>query len=248
MIPRRWFSQGGRNGAPTSTSPQNKEEEASGSGGDGGRGSRSDAANRQSTSSSSSSPAVGGESETRSHRAPPPFYSIFPETLPDGPPPSGPFHIDVRALRREFLRLQAGTHPDLHGGGSGAEAASALLNEAYRTLASPLGRAQYLLRERFGLDMAGDEAGQLAEPEPEVLGAVLEARELIEEAAAEEELEGLKEENEERIARAEEVLGRAFAEGDVELAKAEVVRLRYWMNVRESINNWESGKPIVLQH
>lgn len=175
----------------------------------------------------------------------PTYYALFPKTLPNGPPPSGPFHIDVRALRSEFLRLQATAHPDLDGG-SGA--ASALINEAYRTLASPLHRAQYLLHEKFGLDVAGDEAGELWTPEPEVLGAVMEARETVEEAVEESELESLREENEERISRAEEVLGEAFASGDVEAAKREVVRLRYWMNVRESIDNWESGKPVVLEH
>ena len=40
----------------------------------------------------------------------------------------------------------------------------------------------------------------------------------------------------------------AFAEDNVELAKSETVKLRYWMNISESIANWEKGKPIVLEH
>ena len=77
---------------------------------------------------------------------------------------------------------------------------------------------------------------------------VLETRETIEEAGSEEELEPLKAENEVRIKESEEVLAEAFAQDDVETARAEVTRLRYWENIRESIHNWERGKPVVLQH
>lgn len=215
-----------------------------------------DAAAQDPSSSTTATSSVSGAPRP----SPPSYYALFPETLPEGPPPRGAFHIDVRALRREFLRLQAAAHPDLHyarHGGAGAsgsadrrraEAASALINGAFRTLANPLLRAQYLLREQFGLDLAGDEAGAVAGVDEEVLGQVLEAREVIEEAEEEGDLEGLREENEERIRLAEESIGRAFGEGDVEALKREVVRLRYWVNIRESIDNWEQGKGVVLEH
>ncbi|RYC63203.1 hypothetical protein CHU98_g2987 [Xylaria longipes] len=77
---------------------------------------------------------------------------------------------------------------------------------------------------------------------------VLETRECIEEAQEEADLEGLKIENDERIAESEDRLEELFAADDLDAAKAETVRLRYWVNVRESINNWEKGKPIVLEH
>lgn len=77
---------------------------------------------------------------------------------------------------------------------------------------------------------------------------VLEAREMIEEAGSEEELVGLKEENEERIRQSLEVLEQAFEDDDLSVAKSEAVKLRYWMNIRESIEAWEPGKPVVLQH
>ncbi|KAK4447583.1 J-type co-chaperone JAC1, mitochondrial [Podospora aff. communis PSN243] len=189
----------------------------------------------------------------------PRYYAFFPQTLPDGPPPAGPFAIDVRALRREFLQLQASAHPDFHHSASGAspdkaaarrqaEAASALINAAFKTLAHPLQRAEYLLHELYGVDLAGDERGAETSADPEVLMTVLEAREAVEEAEREEDLAEVRMANEERIVAAEEALGRAFAEGDVETAKEEAVRLRYWMNIRESVDNWERGKPVVLQH
>ncbi|KAI1383061.1 Co-chaperone Hsc20 [Hypoxylon trugodes] len=175
-------------------------------------------------------------------------YDLFPQTLPAGPPPQGPFAVDVRALRREFLTLQATAHPDLAPPGSErrrAEAASAYINEAYRTLAEALPRAQYLLRLR-GLDVANEETARVEDPE--LLMLVLETREAIEEAESEEELEPLREENEERIKESEGRLASAFEKDDIEEARLEVTRLRYWVNIRESIRNWERGKPIVLEH
>lgn len=116
------------------------------------------------------------------------------------------------------------------------------------TLSSPLLRAQYLLRERHGIDLAGDEAGALAGADPEVLGAVMETREAIEAASSEEDLAPLAAENERRIEGCEAELAEAFEREDVDKATDAAVRLRYWINIRESIREWESGKPIVLQH
>ncbi|KAM3512341.1 hypothetical protein MY11210_003980 [Beauveria gryllotalpidicola] len=190
--------------------------------------------------------------------APSPYYALFPSTLPLGPPPRGHFPIDVRQLRREFLQLQARAHPDMHAPGaakSAAETRSALINEAYRTLANPLLRAQHLLALR-GVDVAGDERLKMdaaaAEEEEEgggnLLMVVLEAREGIEEARTEADLDGLRTENEARIREGEERLEEAFREDDVEKAKREAVKMRYWVNIKESLDNWEQGKPIVLQH
>lgn len=182
--------------------------------------------------------------------------------MPLGPPPSGPFEVDVRALRREFLRLQAAAHPDFHHSASSqsaaterarkqAETASALINQAFKTLSSPLLRAQYLLAELAGMDLVADEAGSdsgAGAEDPELLMTVLEAREATEEAKSERDLEEVKEANEVRIQEAETNLTRAFKMGNFEGAREEAVRLRYWYNIREGIDNWEPGKPMVLQH
>lgn len=153
----------------------------------------------------------------------------------------------MRALRREFLALQSKHHPDLAPASlkQKAEAYSAVINDAYKTLSNPLTRAQYLLSLR-GVDVANDET--LKVEEPELLMMVLEAREEIEEAEGEEQIEELRAVNEERVRESEERLDRLFAGDDVEGAKREAVRLRYWVNVRESLDNWEAGKPVVLQH
>ncbi|OAA73507.1 co-chaperone protein HscB [Cordyceps fumosorosea ARSEF 2679] len=194
------------------------------------------------------SPADTSEPPPPPPPAPSTHYDLFPATLPLGPPPRGHFPIDTRALRREFLSLQARAHPDLHPPGAAKTSAAALsarINDAYRTLANPLLRAQYLLALR-GVDVAADE--RLKVDEPALLGEVLEAREEIEEARVEEDLEPAREANEARIAAGEEALEVAFREDDVEAAKREAVRMRYWVNIRESLDNWEPGKPIVLEH
>ncbi|KAL6159466.1 molecular chaperone [Exserohilum turcicum] len=186
-------------------------------------------------------------STNQSPQVPQTHYDFFPSTLPDGPPPNGPFAIDLSALKREFLQLQARAHPDLHpqANKKRAEATSARINEAYKTLQNPLLRAQYLLSLR-GIQVADDETAKVEDPD--LLMEVLEARESIEEAEREEDLEEMRERNEERIAQSTEILDSAFKQDDLDAAKSEAVKLRYWVNIRESIENWEKGAPVVLQH
>lgn len=83
----------------------------------------------------------------------------------------------------------------------------------------------------------------------ELLMEVMEAREAVEECETEEELVGLKEENEARIQDSIKVLEDAFAKDDLAAAKRESVRLRYWRNIGESLREWEGkGSQHVLQH
>lgn len=103
-----------------------------------------------------------------------------------------------------------------------------------------------MLSLRTGEDVAADETAKVEDPE--LLMLVLETRECIEEAESEGDLEGLRAENEERIEDSVKRLGRMFAADDLAGAREEVVRLRYWMNIRESVDNWEKGKPVVLEH
>ncbi|PVH99488.1 putative chaperone [Periconia macrospinosa] len=174
-------------------------------------------------------------------------YTFFPTTLPSGPPPQGAFTVDVNALKREFLQLQARAHPDLHPpeDKNKAQALSARINEAYKTLQNPLLRAQYLLSLR-GIEVAEDETAKVEDPE--LLMEVLETREEIEEAQSEEDLVDMKTKNEDRIEKSVKILEEAFEKDDLDAAKSEAVKLRYWINIKESLDGWEQGKPVVLQH
>ena len=145
------------------------------------------------------------------------------------------------------MQLQSRAHPDLHPveNKNKAQALSARINEAYKTLQSPLLRAQYLLSLR-GIDVAEDETAKIEDPE--LLMEVLETQERIEEAEAEKDLEEMKRLNDERIQDSVMKLEEAFRRDDTEVAKSEAVRLRYWVNIRESLDGWEKGKPISLEH
>jgi len=178
-------------------------------------------------------------------------YDYFPSTSPDGPPPAGTFSVDLKALRKEFLQLQARAHPDLHPAEfkSKAEALSARVNEAYKTLQDPLRRALHILSingqgdvdaELEGVGMFGAEEGQ----DKELLMVVMEAREVIEEAADESELDEIKTENDGRIEESVGVLEKASKEEDWEQVKKECVRLRYWMNIKQTLGEWEPGKGV----
>ncbi|KAL5001580.1 HSCB C-terminal oligomerization domain-containing protein [Aspergillus recurvatus] len=178
------------------------------------------------------------------------YYTIFPQTLPKGPPPSSPFTIDLSALRREFLSLQNTLHPDKYPPGptkAGAETLSAIINEAYRTLSDPLLRAQYLLREFHGIDVtAEDGSGAGAQPlDPELLMEVMDVQEAIEDVGegqeAVEKIGAMKRENDERVRGCVEALAEAFDKGDVEGARGECVRLKFWASVAEGLREWEPG-------
>jgi molecular chaperone HscB len=84
--------------------------------------------------------------------------------------------------------------------------------------------------------------------DPDLLMEVLNAREEIEEAEEEGELGGLRRVNDSRIEASEKILDDTFKNDDMKTAKEEAVRLRYWVNIKESLDGWEKGKPVVLEH
>lgn len=176
------------------------------------------------------------------------YYTIFPQTLPTGPPPSSPFTVDVALLRREFLQLQNTIHPDKYPTGptkQTAESLSATINEAYRTLADPLLRAQYILRQFHGIDVTAEDGAGSHPLDPELLMEVMDVQETIEEVGegpeAEAQIAEMKKENDARLRGCVEALGKAFDEGNVEAATGECVRLKFWVSVAEGLKEWEPG-------
>ncbi|KFY74472.1 hypothetical protein V499_05502, partial [Pseudogymnoascus sp. VKM F-103] len=173
---------------------------------------------------SSPAPTTGhtdaaGQSHSHTHsqqpaQQPKTHYTLFPLTLPSGPPPAGEFAIDLPSLRREYLRLQAAAHPDVHSGASKAraEAMSAVINDAYTTLKDPLRRAEYILSLHgidtkkegekmgggLGLGVEGGIGGGGGMEDMEFLDEVMEVREAVE-GAEEGEMGELVRENGERV-------------------------------------------------
>ncbi|RJE18165.1 DnaJ domain protein [Aspergillus sclerotialis] len=190
-----------------------------------------------------------GEAETTSN-APDVtnYYTIFPKTIPGGPPPLSPFIIPLADLKREFLQLQNISHPDKYPPGPAkqrAEALSAFVNEAYRTLVDPLNRAQYLLREMHDVDVTAEDGAAKHSLDPELLMEVMSVQETIEEISAdpkaEETIERMKGENQERIEESIGTLAKAFDNNDIEGARKECVKLRFWYSVGEGLREWVPG-------
>ena len=174
------------------------------------------------------------------------YYDLFPNTFPSGPPPKAPFTPDLKQLRKEFIQLQGLAHPDRASADKQrqAEALSARINEAYKTLQDPLRRARYLLAQH-GIDVE-DESAQISDNA--LLMEVMEAREAVEEVEDEEGLVSIREENEARIGESVKVLEKCFEKGELEAAAQEAIRLRYWSNIAESIHGWEKGVGGGINH
>jgi molecular chaperone HscB len=199
------------------------------------------------------------------------YYTLFPKTLPGGPPqpksrvpdsstvtepnqPPPTFHINPRELRKEFLQLQSLHHPDKFPAGSVAHqrayALSTLLNNAYKTLSDPLSRSQYLLQELYDIDVTSEDNS--AHPsDPETLMVVMEAQEELEGAGregGEEIVQNLKDENNRRIFETEKELGAAFEAGEKDEARDQSVKLKYWKSLQSGLQEWEPGKEVRLTH
>ena len=119
------------------------------------------------------------------------------------------------------------------------------INEAYQVLRHPLRRAQYLLSLR-GVDVVDDETATV--DDPQLLAQVMDVRELIDDTVDEAALRPLREANDARLQRTIDRLDQAFMEDDLLRAKEETIKLRYWLNVQESLQNWEPGMSPHVQH
>ncbi|KAK9468688.1 hypothetical protein V1512DRAFT_257673 [Lipomyces arxii] len=177
------------------------------------------------------------------------YYTLFPDTLRDGPPPKGAFDLNARELRREFLRLQSKTHPDLARTEEDRvlyESASSELNKAYSTLVSPLSRALYLLD--LGGHGISEETGRTMPQDLTLLMEVYELLERIEEAETEEQVLDIKKEVENRIRETETAVASAFNSNSIIEARKATVVLKYWVNVRDALKEWEPGQEFRMVH
>ncbi|BFZ55102.1 molecular chaperone [Savitreella phatthalungensis] len=159
------------------------------------------------------------------------FYDYFRSSIS---PPDGPFQLDVRALRKDFLRQQQQVHPDkfTHDPEQRrrAESVSGQLNKAYSTLRDPLRRAEYLLERS---DKQISEESKLIDPD--VLSDVMEAREAVEDTSVPAELEDLLQVYQKRSQEEIRTLESAFAQNKLDMARGAAVRLKYWTNIERAI-------------
>ncbi|WP_455376678.1 co-chaperone HscB [Kaarinaea lacus] len=109
------------------------------------------------------------------------------------------YDLDLAELSSRFRKLQSAIHPDKYASASDMERRlsvqkSALINEAYLALKSPLERARYMLKLR-GVDLSGETSTTMA---PDFLMQQMELRE---------ELEQVKR-SQDPLSRLEEVTGK----------------------------------------
>jgi len=163
----------------------------------------------------------------------------------------GGFDVDPKDLRTRFLKRQQSVHPDSYTSQgekihSLAATQSALLNKAYSTLLDPLYRAQYLL-ELY--DMPIEETDSLTDPE--LLMEILDAREELEEAQTEEDMEKVRSINAERTNKTISLLSQAFGaspQPNVGRAKQLTVELQYLRNLENAAREWRPGQRVEIKH
>ena len=151
--------------------------------------------------------------------------------------------IDAKDLEMRFYALSRKVHPDLYARKSRAEQeealdASAILNDAYRTLRDPIARAMYLLKQE-GFDIG--EQGTKDVP-PELLEEVFELNMALEEVqsgdadaagqieSARERFEGMRDEIDKEI-------GEKFAEWDSGHDRNTLAAIRGLLNHRKYVTN-----------
>ncbi|CAH6721989.1 J-type co-chaperone Jac1p, mitochondrial [[Candida] jaroonii] len=198
------------------------------------------------------------------------YFDLFPKTFPHGGPPNESFEIPARQFRKEFRTLQSENHPDILIGSSalskkqGTSDFSSLLNIAYSTISNPYTRINHIIEiyHPQHLDISNDEVSkklieeyQSESPETsleykDLLMTVLDAHESLEFASNENELDSLSEENDERIEQTEKYIDELLSSSELDWHKImlEAIRLKYWVNIRNAIKDWEPGKPVHLTH
>ncbi|KAK9728994.1 molecular chaperone [Basidiobolus ranarum] len=158
------------------------------------------------------------------------------------------FDVNILDLKKKYLSLQQQVHPDSYTRKPQeelqcAQVQSAWLNKAYHTLRDPLHRAQYLLELR---GLQADESDSL--DDPELLMEVLEAREELEDAQTDADVEQVKLANDSRMKHTIQQLSHVFKENDIEKAKLLTIQLRYWVNIKKAIQDWSPNKQVIINH
>ncbi|KAI8912172.1 hypothetical protein DFJ77DRAFT_467183 [Powellomyces hirtus] len=158
------------------------------------------------------------------------------------------FDVDNRALRARFLSLQTKVHPDGFARASQteklcADQQSSFINKGYQTLRDPLARANYLLSLHGQRIEEHDN-----DADPELLMDVMEARESLEEATRESEVQKVKEQNDARLNETLNALSEAFRAKDLPAAKRLATQLRYWRNIKKAADEWAPGRRVELHH
>ncbi len=152
-------------------------------------------------------------------------------------------NINLPALQERYYRLSRMVHPDRFLSGTPNERrfsldATAILNDAYRTLRDPVARAEYFLREE-GVEAAGGKSKRVP---PELLEEVFEVNSALEElrggsAAVREELKAALDRLIESRGKIDAELAALFAEYDSGRQRETLLKVRDLLDRRSFISN-----------
>ena len=136
--------------------------------------------------------------------------------------------LEPAALDRAYFALQRQWHPDRFVAKppeerAKASVAAAALNDAYRTLKDPLGRAVYFATLK-GVELPGD--GKTID-DSELLMEALEAREELHDAGSPEAVDALAAKARDDMKTSLSGLGSLFLAGDKPAIRKTLLRLRY---------------------
>ena len=149
------------------------------------------------------------------------------------------FDIPLDELERKYKMLQKTMHPDKFSSATDEEKQysaeqAALINRAYATLRDPVSRGSHLLS--LSTEHEEDEKDMMGGMHSDMLEAIMECREEIEEAEDEETLKDLKTKVGREIDVCVQKLKSSFdIEKDFKKAKEELHALRYLVRMQEAI-------------
>ncbi|WWC91717.1 Fe-S protein assembly co-chaperone HscB [Kwoniella dendrophila CBS 6074] len=146
------------------------------------------------------------------------------------------FKLNKNELRLNWLKRQKELHPDKFSSKGDltinkARELSGRINNAYNVLGDELKRTEYLLSIH---NKATDETDKI--DDPMMLAEILEAREELEEAASQDEIQRIRDVNHEKVEDIIKQLEQAFSENppNIEEAKNLSVQLRYWKGLENA--------------
>ena len=152
--------------------------------------------------------------DVASHSMSDDYFALF--SLPQA------YTIDLQDLDKKYFALQQDVHPDQN---VGAMHRSMDVNDAYKTLKSPVKRATYLL-SLVGINIS-EEKPDRVKPSQEILMHVLEVREALDNANTKEACVEIIRDMQEAFSKTEAKMSAAFAEEDFNMASQLAIELRY---------------------
>lgn len=160
------------------------------------------------------------------------YFAYFPKTAPNGPPPKGPFDIDLKKLRAEYISAQKLSHPDVAGPES--QLNSAELGIAYKILRDPVTRGEHILALQNANPL--EEGASTLENE-DLLMAIMMTREQVSEAESKAELDSVIDKNDKLWDATLKEMATALEQGKTEVAQSKLVKLTYWNKIKQAIED-----------